>query len=746
MHRSDIQYPTPLIKHYFPVYTGVLIFGYLVCFIFFSFAWGSYNHLIHSGIEIFNISLMLFTFIHVWNTYSEAYSFVKWVGFLALVSVFINLPHIINFTDLLISSGPVVNYLVDISLKYGVFIAFFEIVLWLLSAHFHNKLIIGRKVGLAITLSSSLILYVVLIKLVDFLPLFYNQLSITMVKNYADMVLSMVAAAVMAVYIVNFHKSCDEREKVMYGYIILALAFFIPSRVFFALSLEVTSPMQFMGHVLKLSYYYSIYHGVYKTIIEYPYMQVRRVKDFYENILDTAPLGIITFDKEDRLSYANKQCNNFFRYDIRSLYNATIEKFLDTLMLHECEKTELMNKLNMLGEGKFDFYGLPVVSDDKSSKLIFTALRLNIGTALVVRDAKKAQAIENMQLQTQTLLDSAENIILLIDINKKVVMCNRKFLELIKTGTSKVVGMDVIEMAKMLQLDMNGTTYEEIYNKDVIHGSRWSIRTMEGEIKRISLDCSPIHNMDNEKIGWIIMGRDDSEYEKEQEKIIHSEKMAIIGQMAAGLVHEIKNPLASIKGLCQLMLNRIKPEKIAEYAAVMEGAVDDIGEIVNGFLQFSKPTTGDYEEASINSLVNSLEMMISTNAYKRGVKTHFYYHDTEKPVIISSQQIKNAILGMVDNALDAMNGALDPILIISTKYEKESDMMCISIKDNGIGMTEEQLECIGTPFYTTKPKGTGLGVSVLKYIVNEHGGSLKIESKFGEGAVFKIMLPCAAEK
>jgi signal transduction histidine kinase len=69
-------------------------------------------------------------------------------------------------------------------------------------------------------------------------------------------------------------------------------------------------------------------------------------------------------------------------------------------------------------------------------------------------------------------------------------------------------------------------------------------------------------------------------------------------------------------------------------------------------------------------------------------------------------------------------------------------MMKVSIKDNGIGITEEQLECIGTPFYTTKPRGTGLGVSVIKYIIYEHRGTLKIESKFGEGTVFTISLPC----
>jgi signal transduction histidine kinase len=194
------------------------------------------------------------------------------------------------------------------------------------------------------------------------------------------------------------------------------------------------------------------------------------------------------------------------------------------------------------------------------------------------------------------------------------------------------------------------------------------------------------------------------------------------------------------------MISRAKPEKIVEYAEVMERAVDDIGEIITGFLQFSRPTTGDFEKAGINSLVKSIEMMISANAYKHGIKAYFYYTSTEEPVLINSHQIKNAILGIVDNAIYAMSGAIDPKLIISTEYDSNNCLMKVSIKDNGIGMTEEQLENVGTPFYTTKPRGTGLGVSVIKYIVNEHGGTFKIESKFGEGAVFSIALPCTAPK
>jgi PAS domain S-box-containing protein len=530
------------------------------------------------------------------------------------------------------------------------------------------------------------------------------------------------------------HKeSVDSREKVMYKYIMLSMFMLVPARLCFAASDEMSSPVQFIAHIFKLAYHGLIYYGVYRVTVEYPYAEVRKVKDFYKQLLDAAPTGIITFSSEGTINYVSKSCDNFFGYDMDKIYGITIEDFLGAMELNGSSKSELLEKLYKLKEGAVTFYGKPAFVNGQGPKLICTVMKLPMCMIIAVKDAKKAQAIENMQLQTQTILDSTDNMVFILDINGKVVMCNKKFLEITNTKSKEIIGHDLMDI-----LDANCINKD---NYKMMRNVKWNITTGDGETRKISLDSSPIFDVDNEKIGWIIIGRDISDYEKEQERIIHSEKMAVIGQMAAGLVHEIKNPLASIKGLCQLMQLKSRADKVAGYAAVMESAVDDIGEIVTNFLQFSRPATGDLAKGSINLLIHSLEMLISTNAYKHGIKTRFYYSETEEAVLISDQQIKNALLGMVDNAIDAMRGAIDPVLEVSTRHDAVNKQMYISIKDNGIGMTEEQLANLGKPFYTTKPKGTGLGVSVIKYIINEHGGSIKVDSKFGEGTTFTIVLP-----
>ncbi len=736
---------TPINRHLL-LLAAIIICGYIASHILFAQLWSANNHFMHTAIELFSLFLMIFTFFQVWSTYTETNSFIQWVGFGALTVAILNLPHVVNFADVSYLPYFLVNYLIDISLKHGVMIAFFEILIWVLLGFYKRGYGINRWLGLLLSLCTAVLLLAASISIVKYIPNFYSKSNITINKQNADIALTLTALYVIVIYRAKYTKSTDDREKVMYKCIILSMSLFMPARICFAISDAVISPVQFMGHIFKLACHGFIYYGVYKATVEYPYAQVRKVKDFYEKLLDTSPMGIIAFDSEGAISYTSKQCDNLFRYEMKNLCGLTAEQLLRSVELSRFSRLELLEKLYKLQGGSITFYGQPMFSNEPGGKLIFTAMKLDMGMSFVVRDAKKAQAIENMQLQTQTVLDSTDNLIFILDTNRKVVMCNKKFTEITDMRSNDVVGLDILELSRLLQSNLRESAHINIMNENMMHGTKWNIRTMSGEIKKISLDSSSIYDVDNEKIGWIIIGRDVSEYEREQEKIIHSEKMAIIGQMAAGLVHEIKNPLASIKGLCQLMRYKARVEKIADYAAVMESAVDDIGEIVTNFLQFSKPATGDFKETGINNLINSLEMLISTNTYKHGIKTRFYYTDTEKPVLISSQQIKNAVLGMVDNAIDAMYGAIDPKLDISTEYDRNSNTMHITIKDNGIGMTDEQLVCLGTPFYTTKPKGTGLGISVFKYIINEHGGTLKVESKFGEGTTFTIILPCATTK
>ncbi|MGE5633531.1 MAG: MASE3 domain-containing protein [Caulobacteraceae bacterium] len=724
------------------VYFLILISGFILSHFLFLDFWVKQNNMMHIIIELLGMSFIIFSFVDIWNAYEEVNKFNQRLGVALLIFIIINSLHIFNYADYIRMPASVAAAIMDVSIKYSVLIAYCEVIVLLLLSFHGNNWEIPRWLGLTLSLTLAFVFLWVMIEIARYIPMFYDNSYTTSTKFYIDIVLCAIPFLIIAAYANKSNESKDEREKVMFRYIIIAVCFFISSRLCFVFSTTTTSPMQFFGHLLKLAYYYFIYHGVYKTTIDYPYMQVKSMRDYYKNLLNVAPIGIITFDSFGKLNYLNRQCEVFFNNEVNKLYGATFEEFIGSLEILGLSRSKLLEEMRNIQKEPIVFYGAPVYNGIKGTKLIFNVVQMDSGLVLVTRDAKKAQAIENMQLQTQTLLDSIDNILFIVDINKKIAMCNKKFMEVTGIKQNDVDDISIYQLFNMLKLDVKETDSMDCNHEGMTKGRIWNIQTISGILKKISVDCSPIHDIDNEKIGWIIVGRDVTESAKEQERAMQREKMALIGHMAAGLVHEIKNPLASIKGLCQLILSKAKHEKITDYAAVMENAVDDINKIVSDFLQFSRPTVGELEKTNINDLLRSLEIIVSTNAYKNGVMTQFCYCMPDKPILLNKQQIKNVILSMVDNAIDAMNGAIDPRLIISTDYYEMRNEIHLSIKDNGMGMTEEQLANVGTPFYTTKSKGTGLGISICKNIISEHGGSLKIESSLGEGSVFTIILPC----
>lgn len=704
--------------------------------------WVEYNYITHTIIEVLEISLLLFAFFNTWHTYEEGNLFINRLGFALLVFVKLNLLHVVNFSNFITMPLSTAEPFMDISLKYGVIIAYFEAITWLLLSLRIGRQKINKWLGLMIAFFVSIIFLLIMISIVRYIPLFYKHSYTTMGKRYADIILSAAAVYLILRYFRILKKSIDDRENIICRYIVMAMFSFMAERLCFALSTSTTSPLHFCGHILKLSYYIIIYHGVYKTTIEYPYKQIRGMKDYYENLLNALPTGILIFDINGKLSYANKPSKDLLGSSIKALYKNTIETFMDSIQLSEAEKNEVLGKLSNAPEQQTTFYGSSITNTYIGARLIFTAMSFEMGTVIIVRDAKKVQAIENMQLQTQTLLDSMENAVFIVDKDKKIVMSNKTFSAMLDASSPTIKGMKLSELSSLINVDMSKHNSVGWNNEKLMKGKICTIQTGKSRTIKLSMDCSAIYDVDNEKIGWIVVGRDITEEKMEHEKLIQREKMALIGNMAASLIHEIKNPLASIKGLCQMMSLKCNINKVTDYAAVMENAVDDISKIVTDFLQFSKPTTGAFEKGSINQLLKSLEIMISTNGYKNGIMTYFDYCEVEKPVLIIRQQLKSIVLSLVDNAVDAMNGAIDPKLCISTRFDEVREEMQMLIRDNGMGMTEEQLAKVGTPFYTTKQKGTGLGISICKNIINEHGGSLKIDSKFGEGSTFTIAIPC----
>ncbi|WP_246941441.1 ATP-binding protein [Bacillus pinisoli] len=243
-----------------------------------------------------------------------------------------------------------------------------------------------------------------------------------------------------------------------------------------------------------------------------------------------------------------------------------------------------------------------------------------------------------------------------------------------------------------------------------------------------------------EKQALLTIGKDITTRKEETERLLQkSEKLAIVGQMAAGIAHEIRNPLTSIKGFIQLLKTHPLEEK---HFNIVFSELDRIDSILGEFLILAKPSATIYKEQDIKGLMTEVVTLISTQSILNNIEIHTSY-DTELTLVnCEKNQVKQVFINLLKNSIEAMpNGGEINVSIM----EKEEGKVSISIVDQGKGIPEERISSLGEPFYTTKEKGTGLGLMTCFKIIESHEGRIFIESKVNQGTTIEIIMPTVTQ-
>lgn len=233
--------------------------------------------------------------------------------------------------------------------------------------------------------------------------------------------------------------------------------------------------------------------------------------------------------------------------------------------------------------------------------------------------------------------------------------------------------------------------------------------------------------------------RDISERKKNEELLINSEKLYVAGQLAAGIAHEIRNPLTSLKGFHQLIASGRLVGK--NYYDIMKSELNRIETIVSELLMLSKPQIYELSYRDVRLIMGETITLLESQAALLGIEIETNFGHAPLWVYGVETQIKQVFINVLKNAIEAMAEGGS----ISVTLERRGEEVVISIVDCGPGIDEEQLAKMGQPFYTTKEKGTGLGLMVSYKIVANHHGRINVESELGKGTSFQIMLPLAHE-
>ncbi|BBH24840.1 hypothetical protein Back11_61850 [Paenibacillus baekrokdamisoli] len=241
---------------------------------------------------------------------------------------------------------------------------------------------------------------------------------------------------------------------------------------------------------------------------------------------------------------------------------------------------------------------------------------------------------------------------------------------------------------------------------------------------------------------YLFSVKDVTEYKLIEQSAYQNDKLAMLGKIAAAIAHEIRNPLTSIRGFIQLLRPHLTQLGKEEYSRIILGEIDRANDIIYEFLNSSKPSAPMKQEVQINSLLKEVILLSDSEAHMKGCQINHETYDENLTISIDVKQIKQVILNIVRNAMDAIGELEDDRggrIDIITK--REGSYGEITIRDNGKGMDSTTKVKLFDPFFTTKAAGTGLGLSVSYRIVRNHSGTIRVVSNIGEGTEFNIYLP-----
>lgn len=246
---------------------------------------------------------------------------------------------------------------------------------------------------------------------------------------------------------------------------------------------------------------------------------------------------------------------------------------------------------------------------------------------------------------------------------------------------------------------------------------------------------TPVLDEKNEIKHLVVVARDISERKKTEEWIRKSEKLSVVGQLAAGVAHEIRNPLTSIKGFVQLLQ---KSANNSLYTDIILSEIGRLEDIMKGFLSLAKPQPPHREEVNTTILVKDIIRLFESQAILKNVEILQESAKNLPTIYCDTHQIKQVFINILQNAVEAM---LDGGVITIQISNPNNESIKFRFIDQGYGIPKERIKKIGEPFFSTKEKGTGLGLMITQKIVQEHGGTISIESKVNQGTVVEVTLP-----
>lgn len=452
----------------------------------------------------------------------------------------------------------------------------------------------------------------------------------------------------------------------------------------------------------------------------------------------TDPKGVITY-ANDKFVEISKYSRDELIGNTHSILNsgyhppAFFKEMWITIASGEIWRGEIQNRAKDRSLYWVDTTVVPFL-DRKGKPYQYVAIRTDITPVKTVEMHLKNSLKEVSDI---TFALNQSSIVAFTDAKGRITSVNDKLCEISKYSRDELIGQN----HSILNSGYHSRAFFKELWTTIGSGEVWKgeirNRAKDGKYYWVDTTIVPFLNESGKPYQYLAIRNDITERKHSEELLHRQDKLAAVGQLAAGVAHEIRNPLTSMKGYAEFLLLDEEKEERKEFIDIILDEIDRVDSIVEDFMVLAKPKAIQLEEENIIPIIENVISLLEFEARKRKVTIHF---QPQKPIIqieCDENRLKQVFLNFIKNGIEAMPDGGKIVISI----DNIDDKIQISIRDTGVGIPQDKLKKIGDPFYTTKKNGNGLGLMVSFKIIESHNGKVYIESELNKGTTFNIILP-----
>jgi len=363
----------------------------------------------------------------------------------------------------------------------------------------------------------------------------------------------------------------------------------------------------------------------------------------------------------------------------------------------------------------------------------------------VIDLAKKGRSVHERVLHS--IIQNYSDAVIALDNDYKIFFWNKGAERIFGYTSDEMLGktVDPIIPSELKEKGELQWLFEETLRKGYIENYETERITKDGRRIIVNLSRSLIKDENGEILGSIAIVKDVTKVKELEKQIQHSDKLALIGQIAAGIAHEIGTPLNVISGNAEyIMMEMGENNPYKEELETIISQAERIANLIKQLLEFARPKKPNYTKINVNHEISHVVELLKHQFEKSNIKLNLKFSENIPDIYADCSQIHQVFLNIIMNAIQAINqnGLIEIETFLRDGYVN------IKFKDNGIGILPEHIDKIFEPFFTTKEagKGTGLGLAVSKRIIDEHNGKVEVESTPGKGTIFTVKFPAYITK